>query len=291
MRLRTNLDGSSGQSPAGATPDFVVRRRPHDYGQDAMTSAQTMQPNEHRSGHSLVLGLTALLILAIGFGCQNRHQGRLERPSSLLAPYDTPQLWAIAPLANESGTTAVDRMTITDLLSEQLQQVDGVNTIPVNRVLLAMQRLGLNAVTTPQDARNLIVVLGVDGLVVGTITAWDPYQPPKLGLAVQLFTTASMPATNAAFDPNTARRATGETVSNPSTAAPIAQAAGIWDASNHQTLASLKSFTRGRTRLDSAYGPDLYLVDMDLYTQFVAHRLVEKLLRNEHSRLVAAPEP
>jgi hypothetical protein len=256
-----------------------------------MTSAQTMQPNEHRSGHLLVLGLAALLILAIGFGCQNRYQGRLERPSSLLAPYDAPQLWAIAPLANESGTTAVDRMNITDLLSEQLQQVDGVDTVPVNRVLLAMQRLGLNAVTTPHDARNLIVVLGVDGLVVGTITAWDPYQPPKLGLAVQLFTTASMPATNVAFDPNTARRATGEIVSNPSTAAPIAQAAGIWDASNHQTLTSLKSFTRGRTRLDSAYGPDLYLVDMDLYTQFVAHRLVEKLLRNEHSRLAAAPEP
>ncbi len=257
-----------------------------------MTSAQTMQPNEHRSGHSLMLGLAALLILAIGFGCQNRHKGRLERPSSLLAPYDAPQLWAIAPLANESGTTAVDRMSITDLLSEQFQQVDGVNTVPVNRVLLAMERLGLNAVTTPQDARNLIVVLGVDGLVVGTITAWDPYQPPKLGLAVQLFTAESMPpATNAAFDPNTARRATGETVSPPSTATPIAQAAGIWDASNHRTLASLQSFTRGRTRLDSAYGPDLYLVDMDLYTQFVAHRLVEKLLRNEHSRLAAAPEP
>jgi len=256
-----------------------------------MTSAQTMQPNEHRSGQRLSLGLAALLILAIGFGCQHGRLGRLDRPSSLLAPYSAPQLWAVAPLANESGTTAIDRMSITDLLSEQFQQVEGVNTVPVNRVLLAMQRLGLNAVTTPQDARNLIVVLGVDGLVVGTITAWDPYQPPKLGLAVQLFTTAAMPNTTGAFDPNVARRATGETNSNPSTAAPIAQAAGIWDASNHQTLASLQSFTRGRTRLDSAYGPDLYLVDMDLYTQFVAHRLVEKLLRNEYSRLAAAPEP
>ena len=60
-----------------------------------MTSAQTMQPNEHRSGHSLVLGLAALLILAIGFGCQNRYQGRLDRPSSLLAPYDAPRRWSV----------------------------------------------------------------------------------------------------------------------------------------------------------------------------------------------------
>ncbi len=254
-----------------------------------MTSAQTMQPNEHRSGRTHIVGLAALLVLSIGFGCLQRQQGSLERPSTLLTPYDSPQLWAVAPLANESGTTAIDRMAITDLLSEQLQQVDGVNTVPVNRVLLAMRQLGLNAVTTPQEAQRLIVILGVDGLLIGTITAWDPYQPPKLGLAVQLFTSSMMPQ-NGSFDLDSTRRATGEIVSSP-TAVPIAQAAGIWDASNHRTLMSLNSFTQGRTRLDSAYGSDLYLVDMDLYTQFVAHRLVENLLGNEHSRLSAAPEP
>lgn len=254
-----------------------------------MTSAQTMQPNEHRSDLFRVVGLAAMLILAIGIGCQQHHRGQLHRPSDLPTPYATPQLWAVAPLANESGTTAVDRMEITDLLSEQCQQIDGINTVPVNRVLLAMQRLGIQAVTTPQDARNLIVVLGVDGLVVGTITAWDPYQPPKLGLAIQLFSADTIPAGDS-FDPDQARRATGET-RIADTATPIAQAAGIWDASNHRTLASLDGFTRGRTRLDSAYGPDLYLVDMDLYTQFAAYRLVEKLLKNEHSRVAAAPEP
>ena len=254
-----------------------------------MTSAQTMQPNEHRSGLLRVGGLAAMLILAIGIGCQQHRRGALHQPSGLHAPYDEPQLWAIAPLANESGTTAVDRMAITDLLSEQCQQIGGIDTVPVNRVLLAMQRLGIRSIATPQDARNLIVVLGVDGLVVGTITAWDPYQPPKLGLAVQLFTNDTIPAGDP-FDPEHARRATGDT-RTAGAARPIAQSAGIWDASNHRTLASLDSFTRGRTRIDSAYGPDLYLVDMDLYTQFVAHRLVENLLKNEHSRVSAAPEP
>ena len=88
-----------------------------------MTSAQTMQPNEHRSDLFRIAGMAAMLILAIGIGCQQQHRGQLERPSDLLTPYDTPQLWAVAPLANESGTTAVDRMAITDLLSEQCQQV------------------------------------------------------------------------------------------------------------------------------------------------------------------------
>ena len=71
----------------------------------------------------------------------------------------------------------------------------------------------------------------------------------------------------------------------------MAQAAGIWDASNHRTLAALQGYAKGRTRLNSAYGPDLHLVDMDLYTQFVAHQLVSNLLRDEHSRLVATPQP
>ena len=71
----------------------------------------------------------------------------------------------------------------------------------------------------------------------------------------------------------------------------MAQAAGIWDASNHRTLATLERYAQGRTRLNSAYGPDLHLVDMDLYTQFVAYQLVEKLLRDEQNRLTAASRP
>ena len=37
----------------------------------------------------------------------------------------------------------------------------------------------------------LIDALGVDALVVGTVTAYDPYPPPTLGMAVQVFAAGS----------------------------------------------------------------------------------------------------
>ena len=236
--------------------------------------------------------LLALTISVAGLSSCTTRPGSssLQHAMQLHAPVGAPALWAVAPLANESGTTAVDRIHITDLLTEQLQQVRGINTVPVNRVLLAMQTLRIRSIATAEQASRVMNVLGIDGLVVGTITSWDPYQPPKLGLAVQLFTAMDEPA-RMNVDPQSMRTATTEAPSTPTPAQAMAQAAGIWDASNHHTLATLERYAQGRTRLNSAYGPDLHLVDMDLYTQFVAYQLVEKLLRDEQNRLTAASRP
>ena len=237
----------------------------------------------------LLLTLAAMFMLMPA--CNSRPgSGTLEHPRVLRAPAGSPTLWAVAPLANETGTTAVDRVHLTDLLNEQIQQVQGLNTVPVNRVLLAMQHLHMRSVATPEQAKELIDVLGVDGLIVGTITVWNPYQPPKLGLAVQLFTSMDAPP-HRDFDPQSVRTASTEAPAPTSAAMPMAQAAGIWDAANHSTLNALKHYAAGRTRLDSAYGPDLHLVDMDLYTQFVAYQLVGNLLQDERYRLVTADTP
>ena len=71
---------------------------------------------------------------------------------------------------------------------------------------------------------------------------------------------------------------------------PVAQAAGVFDAANHQTLKWLDAYARGRAEPDSAYGQEIYLVRMDLYTQFVCHRLLGELLAQERARLSAAAE-
>ena len=148
-----------------------------------------------------------------------------------------------------------------------------------------MQKLNMRAVTTPEDARTLIDTLGVDGLIVGNVTAWDPYTPPTLGLALQLFIPAdrsSSPRTDELPDQS-------NTTSRASLIA-AAQAAGIFDASDHTTLELLAIFANGRTHPSTAYGDDIYLMKMDLYTKFVAHQLLAELLRNEHKRLVATTE-
>lgn len=72
-------------------------------------------------------------------------------------------------------------------MAKVVEEADGLSCVAVNRTLAAMQSLRLPAVTSDQDAARLCAALGVDGLLIGTITLWDPYPPPKEGLAVQLY--------------------------------------------------------------------------------------------------------
>jgi hypothetical protein len=223
----------------------------------------------------------AMIIIA---GCSGRE--KLEEPKALASPYERTQLWAVAPFSNESGVSIVQPDRIADLFAEQAEQVLGINAVPVNRVLLAMRKLDLRTVATPRDAGALMNALGVDGLIVGTVTAYEPYQPLKLGAAVQLYL-RERPGSYSDIDPVEVTRSRTE-VALPgmlSSDMPTAQASGIFDASNHQTVAQLEEYAAGRTEPHSAYGKRIYTVSMEMYTQFVAFRLMHDLLESERIRI------
>lgn len=245
-----------------------------------MTSAQSMK-------------LAMLLALLAACLCACNLQEKLQPPSALSSPYEHQQLWAVAPLANESGVSTVRTDRIADALIEQIEQVQGVNAVPLNRVLGTMRRLQMRSIGSPLEANTLMNALGVDGLMVGTVTLYDPYSPPKLGAAIQLYHREA-PEPPMAVDPVKLSRASTELEAPAamSQLAPIAQASGVFDASNHQTLAWLNEYAAGRTEPGSAYGQRIYLVNMDLYTQFVAYRLLHDLLDSERARLTpAATQP
>ncbi|MHC5022904.1 MAG: hypothetical protein ACYTGG_03175 [Planctomycetota bacterium] len=233
-----------------------------------------------------MLATTCLLLLAAGCG------QRLEAPLGLHSPYGEQQLWAVAPLANESGVSFVDTAQLADVFADQVQQVAGVNVLPVNRVIVAMREADMPAVQTLGDARTLMNHLDVDALVVGTVTAYDPYRPPRLGLAVQLFA-ADQDRAFSSFNPRDLTHTTvGELAPGGLTGGePVAQAAGIFDAANHDTLMSLRTYAAGRTEPDSAYGDDIYLVRMELFARFVSFQLIRDLLTEEQARLTLATTP
>jgi hypothetical protein len=211
---------------------------------------------------------------------------KLKPPIALQSPYEHTQLWAVAPFANESGVSIVNSDRIADLFVEQAQQIEGVETVPVNRVLLAMRKLQLRSIATTAEARSLMNALGVEGLIVGTVTVYDPYQPPKLAAAIQLYR-RDRPGPSNDIDPIEITRARTETplMGAVSTNDPVAHAAGVFDAANHQTLMQLDEYATGRSVPDSAFGRRIYLVNMEMYTQFVAYRLLSDLLERERARL------
>ena len=217
---------------------------------------------------------------------------KLVQPEPLVAPYP-PQadvLWVVAPLSNESGTSLVDELAVTDELVNQIQQAQNVSVLPTNRALAGLRALGIPAVRTPEEAIALAAATGADATLVGTITAWDPYDPPTIGLTVALIPrTAKMrggldpePVT----DPIALRTATREdTVPAATPVRPASAVSDLADGANHGVLAEVQRFAHGRHDDRTAMGWQIYVKSMRRYTEFVCYRVTKRLLGAEAARL------
>jgi len=214
---------------------------------------------------------------------------KLRQPQTLVSPYPHAEIWGVVPLLNESGTSSVDVLRLTDAVQRAVQETSGIDCAPVNRTLAALRSLELDRIRTPHDAHAVMQLLDLDGLIVGSISAYDPYRPVLLGLTFELFRreASDTPSLNIR---ELERAPSGQAaISSLGNAAPRARASGIFSASNHQVLKWLSDYADGRSVAESAYGRDIYHVSMDLYTQFVSHRLLADLLLHEHERLNKSP--
>jgi len=239
-----------------------------------MTSVQTMRK-----------GLLALAIAALAVGCSST-EPRLTAPGMHTAPYDTRYgevLWAVVPLANESGTTAVDPLAVSDALVNAAEEIRGVRCLPVNRTIEAMRALGMERVSNAGEARELARSLGAEGVLVGTITAWDPYDPPSLGVSLALFP-ADEPVANGVDPRALSRSTTDETIDIGGDRSPVVVSEHL-DARSHGIQVLVREYATGRSETQSALGWRVYLASMDLYTEFAAHELMGRLLTEEWLRL------
>lgn len=260
-----------------------------------MTSAQTMLSSRLlRWGAVLALGLGLLAL--VGCSAVSGRDKKLTPPRVTVAPYDASQgevLWAVIPLANESGTDIFDPLVVSDKLVAAAEEVAGVRTVPLNRTLQAMRALGLKGIRDPGEVKQLAAVMGVDGIIVGTITAYDPYDPPVIGLNLALYArTDAMGARGEAnpIDPRRLSQAPNDTLARPPTALgdrPAAVASAHLDARDHGVLLALREYATGRHDEISALGWKRYTASMDLYTQFATQHLVAALLEQEQRRLAS----
>ncbi|MBL8874358.1 MAG: hypothetical protein JNM86_01015 [Phycisphaerae bacterium] len=232
-----------------------------------------------------------LLIGLVQAGCQSKPE--LDAPRFTVSPYDQSHgelLWAVAPLRNESATTTVDPLVMSDKIVEAIEQVRGVRAMPMNRTLETMRALRMPMVRTPADANKLAEALGVDALVVGAITAYDPYDP-RLGLALTV-----VPRTTAMN--GMARVETGKLDARAVQSSPteVTQGAGIlgeptssasllFDGKNQAVQMDVRNYAEGRAERVSAAGWRRYLRSVDLFSEFAAYRTVDQLVQAETLRL------
>jgi hypothetical protein len=253
-----------------------------------MTTVQSMF-GTCRAGSALV----AVFVFTALCGCASDNDVRTP-PQVLVAPYDSSQgdaLWAVVPLANESGVSFADTDLVADSLIAKIDEARNVACLPLNRTIAAMRSRGLSGVRSPADARLLATALGVDALVLGSVTAYDPYNPPKLGLTLAVFARDNKPS--GGVDPMKLQMAYTDQDPRVQTQfldRPIATLSEHFDGANHEVQLALQRYAAGRHEPASALGWRGMLASMDLYVEFAANEAVSRLLEQERIRLAQPAE-
>jgi hypothetical protein len=233
----------------------------------------------------------ASAVLCIGLaGCESQ-PATFMPPNMITAPYDATMgdvLWAVVPPRNESGTSLVDANSVGDALVAAVTEIPGVTALPLNRTLEAMRALKIAGVDTPQQVRQLAEALGADAVLVGSITAWDPYNPPVIGLSMALFSRSGrLHREEGMLDPQALTSAAtdaGFLAHSNFRDAPVSVASEHLDARNHQVKLFVKEYAQGRSDAGTALDWHIYFASMDLYTQFAAYHTVRRVMEGEWLR-------
>lgn len=123
----------------------------------------------------------ALASLALA-GCHEfRH--RHHQPQ-IVNPFPQLTRVAIAPFHNLSEEPTVDGRKFAVAYFNELQRVPGFEVVPLAVVEGAIRQYGIR-LDQPNEARRLAQLLDVDAVVVGGVTEFSPYYPPRCGMQVE----------------------------------------------------------------------------------------------------------
>lgn len=264
-----------------------------------MTTEQFMlatpRASEPRSTPWWTLALACGSLLAATLAPAGCAGDPLRVPQTLVSPWQgmrSDALVAVVPFRNESGVSIVDTFVVTDTFIYQLGQARSIATVPLNRTIAAMRSLGLRSVDSPMQAAALGRALGADAVIVGTITAFDPYDPPEFGAAIAVFPTSDALgalSTNSSVDPRALSASGTDYRIRPGADAdslqPTSTVSAHLDGSNHEVQAAVRAFAEGRHDPSSALGWRRYLASMKLFTEFASYHLAQRLLDAERLRL------
>jgi hypothetical protein len=143
----------------------------------------------------MLLAIVAIAMLA-GPGCA-LWPDRIVEPQ-YHNPFPQLTRVAVLPFYNQSAEPTVDGDVVALAYYNELQAIPGFEVMPVGvaRQMLtaSIAAMGSEPRTGPEFQR-LAQLMGVDAVIVGSITEYSPYYPPRMGLSVDWY------AANPSFHP------------------------------------------------------------------------------------------
>jgi hypothetical protein len=139
-----------------------------------------------------MLRIFVVLLCVMLCGCSLLPE--MSRQPQLHNPF--PQLCrvAVAPFFNLTNEPTLDGRKVAIAYFNELQSIPGFEVVPVGIVETAMHEHKIE-LRGPAEARRLAQILKVDAVVVGAVTDYFPYYPPRMALQVEWY------AANPGFHP------------------------------------------------------------------------------------------
>jgi hypothetical protein len=223
----------------------------------------------------------AALALCLAAGCTR------PPPPPVVSPYPSARSLIVLPLLNHSGSSDFDTIRTTDILVEELSQVKGAGLVvlPTNRAMKILLAHGQTHAVTVEQALDVASQLGVDGALVGAVTTYNPYDPPRVGMVLQLYWVRADMKGQVTEPVRLSRSPSGEGPAYYGGAGPASQAQAMLDASDNVVTFRVREYAKQHEGQDSPFGWRRYLVDSDAYMRFVCHELVTDLMDQELRRI------
>jgi hypothetical protein len=134
--------------------------------------------------HLLAAMLAGTLLTAIG-GCSMilpdvSHQPVVHNPFPQLSRV------AVAPFFNQSDEATVDGRKFALAYYAELQAIPGFEVVPLGVVEEAILEQQIE-LSRGEEIRRLARILGVDAVIIGTVTDYSPFYPPRCGIRVEWY--------------------------------------------------------------------------------------------------------
>lgn len=236
---------------------------------------ETHSRTRRRSGACVAPWLMVWLTGCIAF------EGGGEKLYNSLAGVQTV---VVAPMMNLSTSANVDTVEVTKAFASELEQVEGVNVVPLGRVYQYLSVNNMATVGSPEEARALAQVFKAQATLVGAVTEYDPYDPPRMGLSVQMYAVAGLPAASGSegFDPvSSARSAVPFPVTDDASGRPRDMVSRVFSGRDLEVKNLAKLYAKRRLSDNSPYGWRRFLVDQREYQRLCCYGVIREMLGEE----------
>ncbi len=201
------------------------------------------------------LGRGAACAAVLSFAGCSFEQPHVEKQinSYLAAPADLANVRRILvlPFAQESGVQA-DCTQVRDAFVAELQKLRRFEVVPLPAEAREDDDLNASLMRGRLSTAAMVRLCNryaLDGVLLGSVTAWRPYTPPHLGMRTQLISVHS--------------------------GAPVWAVDAIYDSNDRTTIGDLQHFVETTQRDDgNLHGWEMNLLSPSKFTTYVAHRFV-----------------